>query len=639
VVKTKVPDSLKSFPTSAKEIQTLGWDYVDVILISGDAYVDHPSFGTAVIARVLEKAGYRVAVLPQPNWRDDLRDFKKLGKPRLFFGVSAGNMDSMLNHYTAAKRLRSEDAYTPGGKTGQRPDYATIVYSNILKNLYPEIPVVIGGIEASMRRFVHYDFWQNKLLTSVLESSKADLLTYGMSEKSILQIAGKLNESGQIYNCYNIKQIAYLSDFKDRKETDIKLFSYKELQSDKLKYAKNFVKVEQESNCNSNRRIIQDLQTKRLIVNPALPVLSEKEIDEIYDLPFSRLPHPRYSGKEPIPAYDMIKHSVNIHRGCFGGCSFCTISAHQGKHISSRSEESVLKELNKVAKMPDFRGHISDIGGPSANMYKMHGFDLSVCEKCKKPSCIFPKVCSNLNTSHAALGELYKKSLKVEGIKKISIGSGVRYDIALHDTKNPSVNKQNREYLELLISKFVSGRLKVAPEHSSPKVLSLMRKTSFNGFRELKVLFDKVNTKFGLNQQLIPYFISGHPGCTEMEMAELAIDTKDMGFKLEQVQAFTPTPMTLATVMFYTEINPYTGEKLFVAKDQKDREKQLKYFFWYKPEVKKDLLMSLNKAGRKDLAEKLLGKSVTANHKQNTTKFPKTSATKQARNKKAGKKK
>jgi uncharacterized radical SAM protein YgiQ len=596
-----------NFPTSTKELKSTGWDYVDVILVSGDAFVDHPSFGTAVIARVLQNAGYRVAILPQPNWRDDLRDFKKLGKPRLFFGVSAGNMDSMLNHYTANKRFRSEDAYTPGGKAGQRPDYATNVYSNILKQLFPEVPLVIGGIEVSMRRFVHYDYWQNKLLTSILESSNADLLTYGMSEKSIIEIAAKLNDSGKIEDCYNVNQIAYLGDLTDRRESDIKLFSLKDLKNDKLKYAQNFVKVEQESNCSSDRRIIQDLQNKRLIVNPTFPILSEIEIDNIYDLPYTRLPHPRYSEKETIPAYEMIRHSVNIHRGCFGGCSFCTISAHQGKLVSSRSEESVLNELRKVVKMPNFKGHISDIGGPSANMYKMHGSDLSICEKCKKPSCVFPSVCNNLNTSHQALTQLYKKALQIDGIKKISIGSGVRYDIAMHDTKNASTNKQNQEYLELLITRFVSGRLKVAPEHSSPKVLTLMRKTAFTGFRDFKKLFDNINKKYGLNQQLIPYFISGHPGCTEIEMAELAIDTKDMGFMLEQVQAFTPTPMTLATVMFYTGINPYTGEKLFVAKDQKERERQLKYFFWYKPEAKKDIIQSLHKANRKDLVEKLLG--------------------------------
>lgn len=570
-------------------MKELGWEYADVILISGDAFVDHPSFGTAVIARVLEDQGYNVAVIPQPNWRDDLRDFKKLGKPRLFFGVSAGNLDSMLNHYTAAKRKRSDDAYTSGGKAGQRPDYATNVYTKILKDIYPEVPVIIGGIEASMRRFAHYDFWQDKILNSILETSGADLLVYGMGEKAIREIATKLDEIGHISSCYDIKQTAYLGSFDDSRETDVKLSSYADVCKDKLKYAQNFVKVEEETNYISNKRITQVTGKSKLIVNPSFAVLSEAEIDEVYDLPYSRIPHQRYNGKEPIPAYEMIRHSVNIHRGCFGACSFCTIAAHQGKHISSRSEKSILEELAKVVSMPDFKGHISDIGGPSANMYKMQGFDLSICEKCKRPSCIYPSVCKNLNTSHLALTELYKKSLTVPGIKKISIGSGIRYDIVLHETKDTTINKHNREYLELLVSRFVSGRLKVAPEHSSTSVLKLMRKTSFVGFGNLRKIFKKINEKFELNQQLIPYFISGHPGCTENDMAALTAELRDIGYKPEQVQAFTPTPMTLSTVMYYTGLNPYTGEKLYVARKQEDKDKQLKYFFWYKPEIRKEL--------------------------------------------------
>lgn len=596
-------------------MKDLGWDYADIILISGDAFVDHPSFGTAVIARVLEDQGYNVAIIPQPNWRDDLRDFKKLGKPRLFFGVSAGNLDSMLNHYTAAKRKRSDDAYTSGGKAGQRPDYATNVYCKILKEIYPDVPIIIGGIEASMRRFAHYDFWQDKILNSILETSGADILVYGMGEKAIREISSKLNETEHISSCYDIKQTAYLGRFDDTCETDIKLFSYDEVCNDKQKYAQNFVKVEQETNYISKSRITQITGKNKLIVNPSFPVFSEAEIDEVYDLPYSRLPHLRYKGKEPIPAYEMIRHSVNIHRGCFGACSFCTIAAHQGKYISSRSEKSILEELAKVVSMPDFKGHISDIGGPSANMYKMQGFDLSICEKCKRPSCIFPSVCKNLNTSHLALSELYKKSLKVPGIKKISIGSGIRYDIVLHETKNPSINKQNRDYLELLVSRFVSGRLKVAPEHSSPSVLKLMRKTSFVGFGNLRKIFTKINEKFELNQQLIPYFISGHPGCTEKDMAALTAELKDIGYKPEQVQSFTPTPMTLSTVMYYTGLNPYTGEKLYVALKQEDKDKQLKYFFWYKPEVRKQLANFKTKNIVKE-----------SNRTKNTTelKFPKT---------------
>lgn len=596
------------FPTTIKELKLTDWDYIDVILISGDAFIDHPSFGTAVIARYLNDCGFRVAVIPQPNWQDDLRDFKKFGKPRLFFGVAAGNMDSMINHYTAGQRKRSEDAYTPGGEIGKRPDYATEVYSKILKDLFPDVPVVIGGVEASMRRFVHYDYWSNRLFSSVLETSNADLLVYGMGEKPIVDIARELNNSGSIYNCYHIKQIAYLSDKSDKTENDVKLFSYKEVLADKLKHAANFVKIEKESNSISNRRIVQDLKNKRLIVNPPNPVLSEDEMDKIYSLGYTRLPHPRYVSKKSIPAYEMIKDSVTMHRGCFGGCSFCTISAHQGKHISSRSQNSILSELQQIAKMPDFKGHITDIGGPSANMYKMKGIDLKICEKCTKPSCVFPFVCKNLDTSHKALSELYLDAARIDGINKISIGSGVRYDLAMHKTNIRETDKENRKYLELLISRFVSGRLKVAPEHSSAKVLSLMRKMNFTKFREFENLFRQINQKFDLNQQLIPYFISGHPGCTEYDMAELAIETKNMGFKLEQVQAFTPTPMTLATVMFYTGIDPYTGQKVYVAKDKTAKEKQLSYFFWYKPQNRKRIIQSLKSAGRKDLIAAFLSK-------------------------------
>jgi uncharacterized radical SAM protein YgiQ len=597
--------SNKFLPTSLKEVKQLGWDYIDVILVTGDAYVDHPSFGIAIIARILEKAGYRVAIIPQPNWRDDLRDFKRFGPPRLFFGISAGNIDSMLNHYTANKRLRSDDAYTPGGKAGFRPDYATIVYSNIVKKIYPEIPIVLGGIEASMRRFVHYDYWQDKLQTSILELSNADLLVYGMGEKPILNIADMLNETGEIYNCYNIKQIAYLSDKSDNKKSDIVLHSYSDVLKDKLKYAQNFVQIESQSNTTSNKRIVQDLENHRLIVNPVEPLLNEKEIDDIYALNYTRLPHPRYNNKSTIPAYEMIKNSVTIHRGCFGGCSFCTISVHQGKRIAGRSQKSIINELEKISQSSGFKGHISDIGAPSANMYKMEGFDTKICEKCKKSSCIFPFVCKNLNTSHKELYELYKKALEVPNINKITIGSGVRYDIALHESEDSATNNINAKYLELLISKFVSGRLKVAPEHCSPKVLKLMRKTSFNEFKKLKSIFDKVNNKYNLDQQLIPYFISSHPGCTEYDMAELAIKTKNMGFKLEQVQSFTPTPMTLSTVMYYTGIDPYTGEKVFSAKSKQQKENQLKYFFWYKPEIKKELIISLKKAGRNDIIDRL----------------------------------
>ena len=577
----------KFLPTTAKEVKILGWDYIDVILISGDAYIDHPSFGIAIIARVLENAGFRVAIIPQPNWQDDLRDFKRFGEPRLFFGVSAGNMDSMVNHYTAAKRLRSDDAYTPGGKAGFRPDYATITYSKILKNIYPNALVILGGIEASMRRFAHYDYWQDQVISSILELSTADLLVYGMGEKAILEIAKKLNANAnnyspiQIYNCFNLKQIAYLSDNKDFKKDDLVLHSFKDIKNNKTKYAENFLEIEAHSNKLSCNRIIQDLENHRLIVNPPYPILSETELDSIYDLYFTRKPHPRYKKKEKIPAFEMIKDSVTIHRGCFGGCSFCTIAAHQGKKIISRSQKSILTELEKIKNDSDFKGHISDLGGPSANMYKMTGKNIDLCNLCSKPSCIFPKICNNLNSSHSELYNLYLKALEIKGIKKITIGSGIRYDLILNKSDKEN-DKINSLYAELLISKFVSGKLKVAPEHVSKKILNLIRKPDFEKFKHFEKLFKKINEKFDLKQLLIPYFISCHPGCEETDMLKLANETKKMGYKLEQVQIFTPTPMTLATTMYHTEINPYTKEKIFVAKTKQEKQNQQKYFFWYK---------------------------------------------------------
>lgn len=596
----------KSFPTSLEELKQLDWDSLDIILISGDAFIDHPSFGTAVIARVLEQYNYRIAIVPQPNWQDDLRDFKKFGKPRLFFGVSSGNLDSMLNHYTATKRKRYDDVYTPGGRSGQRPDYAVNVYSNILKKLYPDVPVIIGGIEASMRRFAHYDYWQDKILSSILESSNADLLAYGMAEKTIVEIAKVLNDGGSIYECYNIPQIAYLSDNKDHKKDDIKLYSFKDVCDDKLKYAENFLIVEKETNIKSNSRIVQDLKTRKLIVNPMREPLSTDEMDNIYGLKYTRLPHERYKNKPAIPAFEMIKFSVNIHRGCFGACSFCTIAAHQGKHIASRSEKSILNELEQISKQANFKGHISDLGGPSANMYKMKGIDENICKKCKKISCCFPTICSNLNNSHASLIQLYDKALKIQNIKKISIGSGIRYDLIINETKNIETKQVNDKYLKLLFTKFISGRLKIAPEHSSDKVLNLMRKNNFKSFKKMKSLFESMNDKLAMQQQLIPYFIAAHPGCTEHDMAELAIETKKMGYKLEQVQIFTPTPMTLSTVMYYTGINPYTKEKIYVAKTLEEKDRQISYLFWYKPEYRKQIIENLNRIKRTDLIKKLL---------------------------------
>ena len=593
-------------PTTKKEVEARGWDYLDVILFSGDAYVDHPSFGAAVIGRVLEAEGLRVAIVPQPDWRGDYRDFKKLGVPRLFFGVSAGAMDSMINHYTANKRLRSDDAYTPDQRPGMRPDYPSIVYTKILKELYPDVPVVLGSIEASLRRLTHYDYWQDKLLPGILASSPADLLIYGMGEKPIKELVRRLKSSIPCNEIKDIRQTVYLTDKEDAKDDDIVLFSHEECLKDKLKQAKNFRHIEEESNKYNASRILQKVGKQVIVVNPPFPPMTEAEIDASYDLPYTRLPHPKYKGKV-IPAFEMIKFSVNIHRGCFGGCAFCTISAHQGKFIASRSKESILKEVKAITEMPDFKGYLSDLGGPSANMYRMKGKDERICAKCKKPSCISPVVCKNLNADHTPLLDIYKAVDRLPEIKKSFIGSGVRYDLLLHRYADESLNKAAQTYTEELIARHVSGRLKVAPEHTQDEVLKQMRKPSFSQFGQFKKIFDKVNRQYGLNQQLIPYFISSHPGCTEADMAELAVITKSLHFQLEQVQDFTPTPMTLATEMYYTGYHPYTLEKVYTARSKEQKLAQRQFFFWYKPESRRQIMQVLQKMGRKDLIEKLFG--------------------------------
>ena len=569
-------------PTTKKELDFRGWDYVDVILISGDAYIDHPSFGISIMGRLIEREGFRIAVIPQPNWRDDLRDFKKLGKPRLFFGISSGCMDSMVNHYTAAKRLRSTDAYTPANISGFRPDYATVIYSQIVRKLYPDSIIILGGIEASLRRFVHYDYWSDKLFPSILCDSHADLLVYGMGEKpmrSILEICKK-KEQISPKDFYNINQIAYLTDKKKSDfENVISLDSYENCLKSKEKFAQTFKIIETESNKMKTKTIVQPIKDKLLIVNPPAPLTSEQELDAIYDLPFTRLPHPKYVKRGDIPAFTMINTSVNIHRGCFGGCSFCTISAHQGKFIASRSEKSILKEVEQITKMPYFKGYISDLGGPSANMYKMKGKNEHLCQQCQKSACIFPKICPNLDYNHKPLIDLYTKASKIENIKKITIGSGIRYDLLICADPQKNKNYHLDEYISLLIKNHVSGRLKVAPEHTENHVVQCMRKPSFSVFLEFKKKFDKINTKYNLRQQLIPYFISSHPACTLSDMQNLAKKMKHLHCHLEQVQDFTPTPMTLSSTIFYTGIDPYTNKKIHCPTHPTEKKQQNKCFF------------------------------------------------------------
>ena len=606
-------------PTTRKEAEMRGWEQLDVVLFSGDAYVDHPSFGAAVIGRLLEAEGLRVAIVPQPNWQDDLRDFKKMGRPRLFFGISAGCMDSMVNKYTAGKRFRSEDAYSPNGKHSMRPEYATTVYSNILKQLYPDSAVVIGGIEASMRRFTHYDYWQDCLKKSILVDSKADVLVYGMGEQPMLSLTRSMTEllesNGQEYItagqavaiAKETRQTGYITDKKEfvtDEACDKQLAPHSECLASKESQAGNFRIIEKESNRMNAKRLIQECDGKLVVVNPPFPIMTTEQLDHSFDLPYTRLPHPKYNGKR-IPAYDMIKHSVNIHRGCFGGCAFCTISAHQGKFIVNRSEESILREIEAIAKMDDFKGYLSDLGGPSANMYMMKGKNSDLCAKCSRPSCIQPKICPNMNVDHRPLLQLYKKVDAMPAIKKSFIGSGVRYDLLLHKTGDKECDEATARYTEELIKNHVSGRLKVAPEHTCDNVLKLMRKPPFKQFHDFKQIFDRINKKHNLKQQIIPYFISSHPGSTMENMAELAAETRRLNFHLEQVQDFTPTPMTLSTEMYYTGINPENGEKIYVARSMRDKEAQKRFFFWYKPEERKQIIQTLRQLGRSDLIKKL----------------------------------
>ncbi len=599
-------------PLTKKEVEKRGWEELDVVMISGDAYVDHPAFGTAVVSRIMEDEGFKVGIVAQPNWKDDLRDFKKLGRPKYFFAVTAGCMDSMVNHYTANKRLRSTDAYTPGGQAGFRPDYSTIVYCNILRELYPDVPILIGGIEASLRRVTHYDYWKDQLMPSILVDSKADMLVYGMGDQPLRELLRLVKKGVPFTSLRTLKQVAFLQPLseelpKNKNWETVELSSHEVCLKDKIKYAANFKIVEVESNKWQANRIIQNVGDQVLVMNPPYKTMTENEIDQTFDLPYTRLPHPKYKNRGAIPAYDMIKFSINMHRGCFGGCSFCTISAHQGKFIASRSEKSILAEVDKVTADPDFRGYISDLGGPSANMYKMKGKDEDICARCSSPSCIHPVICNNLDTSHKPMTELYKKVDANPKVKKAFVGSGVRYDLLVDDFNKNNEDGNHDEYIEQLVTHHVSGRLKVAPEHTSDATLKVMRKPSFKYFHKFKEKYDKICEKHGLKQQLIPYFISSHPGCEEEDMANLAAETKDMGFQLEQVQDFTPTPMTVAEVIYYSGVHPYTLKPINTVKTKEEKLNQNRFFFWYKRENRDWIRQRLQKANRPELIEKLLG--------------------------------
>jgi uncharacterized radical SAM protein YgiQ len=597
-------------PLTKKEALKKGWDELDVVLVTGDAYVDHPAFGAAVVGRIIESAGLKVAIIAQPNWLDDLRDFKKFGKPKLFFGVTSGNMDSMINKYTAGKRLRSADAYTPGGETSFRPDYATNVYTKILKDLYPDTPIILGGIEASLRRVTHFDFWSDELRENILTQSGADLLIYGMGEQPLREIINLTKRGVPFKSLRSIPQVAYIAQSdeklpKNKKWKDNILNSHEVCLEDKKKYAQNFRHIEQESNRQYANRLIQGVGNTRLVINPPFQTMTEKEMDASFDLPFTRMPHPKYKKRGQISAYEMIKFSVNTHRGCFGGCSFCTISAHQGKFIASRSQKSIMKEIDIMTEMPDFKGYLSDLGGPSANMYSMKGIDQSICDRCAAPSCTFPIVCRNLDTDPKAMTDLYKLASAHPKVKKAFVGSGLRYDLMFDPkSKHP---ENDAEYVEQLVSHHVSGRLKVAPEHTEDHVLKMMRKPSFSYFEKFKSKFEEISKRRGLKQEIIPYFISSHPGCKVEDMAELAVKTKELGYELEQIQDFTPTPMTVATVIYYSGYHPYNLKKVHTAVSVDEKTKQRKFFFWYKLENKNFIKNYLSKFNRFDLTKRLFG--------------------------------
>ena len=596
-------------PITLDEVKRLGWEQVDVVLVTGDAYIDHPSFGTAVIGRTLEAAGYRVAVIPQPNWRDDLRDFRKFGRPRLFFGVTSGAMDSMVNHYTAARRLRHDDAYTPGGQAGFRPDRATYVYTRILKQLYPDTPVIIAGIEASMRRLAHYDYWDDRLFPSILIDTPADLLNYGMGERTTLKIAKLLDEGKGIEACYDLPQVAYTvksfelivkSDTSTHNSEFITLNSYEECLKSKRAEAENYHIIDLESNKIEAATLVQQHGDRYVVVNPPEPPMTTDEIDASFDLPYMRLPHPKYRKRGPIPAFEMIRWSVNTHRGCFGGCSFCTISAHQGKQIASRSEASILREVDAITADPDFHGVLSDLGGPSANMWRMRGRNPDLCRRCSRYSCSMPTLCKNLDSDHSPMISLLRKVAANPKVKHLYVGSGIRCDLFTDDNAG-------WQYFRQVVLNHTSGRLKVAPEHTSDHVLALMRKPPFALFRETKRRFDEICRQAGLRYQLIPYFISSHPGCRLEDMAQLALDMKQMGYRLEQIQDFTPTPMTIATEMYYTGIDPTTLKPVYVATTPADKADQRRLFFFYKPELRADIAASLRRNGLSAYATKLFG--------------------------------
>lgn len=577
-------------PMSRAEMDARGWDAVDVVFVSGDAYVDHPSFANGILARVLEAAGFRVAVLAQPDWKsaDPWRTF---GRPRLFFAISAGNMDSMINHYTANKKVRNDDAYSPGGRIGLRPDRATLPYCQRAREAYPGVPVIAGGVEASLRRLAHYDYWSDTVKRSILLDSKADLLVFGMGEQSILEIARRLDAGESVRDLRDMRGVAFALGAREEPPADaLTIPSFEDVKTDKFLFARATKIIHQETNPLNARRLIQYHDRQAVVCNPPLLPISQEDMDRIYGLPYTRRPHPSY--REPIPAFEAIKDSVTIMRGCFGGCTFCSITAHQGRIIQSRSQESILNELTQLGQNPQFKGVVSDIGGPTANMYQMRCTRPEVEAKCKRLSCVHPKVCKLLGTDHGPLVDLLKKSREVEGVRKVLVASGVRMDLA----------QLAPEYLEELAAHHVGGHLKVAPEHTDPDVLALMKKPEINDYKGFDEAFREASTRGGKPKQYtVPYFIASHPGSDLNAMIDLALFLKRNGYRPDQVQDFIPAPFDIATCMYHTGLDPFTGKEVFVAKKLNDRKLQRALLQFFKPENYFAVREALLKAGRADL--------------------------------------
>ena len=583
------PTGDNPLPMSMKEAKARGWDELDVVFITGDAYIDHPSFAMAILGRTLEAAGFRVGIVSQPDWHncDPWREF---GRPRLFFGISAGNMDSMINHYTANRKVRNSDAYSPGGRIGVRPDRATLAYCHRAREAYKGVPVIAGGVEASLRRLAHYDFWGDNVRKSILLDSKADLVMYGMGENPIVEIAQRLDAGETVKDLRDMRGAAYVCGAKDPIPEDaLELPSFEEVRDDKYQFAEATKIIHNETNPYNAQRLIQKHGNQTVVVNPPQFPITQTAMDGIYGLPYTRKPHPKYT--EPIPAFATIKDSVTIMRGCFGGCTFCSITAHQGRTIQSRSKDSVIGEIKKMADDPSFTGVVSDIGGPTANMYELQCSKPEVEAKCRRQSCVHPKICKLLGTDHGPLIQLMREARDVKGVRKVLVASGVRMDLA----------RRSPEYVKELTEHHVGGLLKVAPEHASDGVLDKMRKPSVDDFENFSEIFREQSKETGKKQYLVPYFISSHPGSDLNSMIDLAVFLKRNGYKPDQVQDFIPAPLDVATCMYYTEMDPFTKEPVFIAKKLKDRKAQRALMQFFKPENYFEVRKALLEMGRKEL--------------------------------------